>query len=141
MNLRLCAAEDCQKPFEPLYEQQETQKYCSLACGNRQRVRNCRARHKVKPNGGPGGKRRQARLFPASAVNRRTKPKPEIRLKQDDLFPDEGAGLIATFGGAVKYAGGGSVSDNEAYNRYSVKSGNRPPESVPAHQPEARFAA
>lgn len=105
------------------------------------RVRHCRARKRYGDDGGPGGKRRQARLFPASAVNRRTKPKPEIRLKQDDLFPDDGAALIATFGGAVKYAGDGSVSDNGAYNRYSVKSGKRPPESVPAHQPEASFAA
>ena len=154
MSLPVCAFPRCRKTFEPAFGQEEMQKFCSPECRNADGQRRWRERHKQKPNGGgPPGGNRQARLFSRSELHRRKpaksalKPKP----KQDDLlFPDKfpvdrhdlpaDGGLYTTFCGAVRYRKDGSVSDNGAYNTYSVKSGKLSPQSIPA-APEAPVAA
>lgn len=143
MKPRLCAADDCRKPFEPAFGQEQSQKYCSQRCATRMRVRICRARKRYGDDGGGGpGGRRQAALFSRSELHRRKPAKSAIKPKpkQDDLFPDDGAALYASFGGAVSYAQDGSVSDNARYSKYSVKSSRRPPQSA-SQNPEKPLAA
>lgn len=105
MSYLVCEADDCKQPFEPAPGQEETQKYCSVKCRNRVRIRRFRARHRVGgPNGGPPGGKRQAALFSRSELVRRkpskstVKPKP----KQDGLFPLEGSGLVAAIGEVIE---------------------------------------
>ena len=85
--IRLCAADDCRKPFEPVYELQETQQYCSRRCATRMRVRRYRQRLKPKPNGGGPGGKRQPMLFAPSTLRSRKPAKSVAKPKQDVLFP------------------------------------------------------
>jgi hypothetical protein len=126
MKLTLCAARDCRQPFEPAFGQEETQKYCSAPCGNRERIRRCRERKRAGGDngGGPGGKP-QPRLFPAAAMNRRkpakavVKPKP----KQDGLFPEDG--IHATQAIGYEYDRNGELSGVLVIGRKSRKSSPR----------------
>lgn len=80
-------------------------------------------------------------LFSRSAMHRRkpARSTPTLKAKQDGLFPEDGQTLHATFGGAVEYAGDGSVSDK---NKYSVKSSRRfPPRPAVVSIPEDDRAA
>lgn len=53
MDSRTCAAKGCHSQFEPTDDRQI---YCKRACGNRERVRRCKAkRRNGGGNGGPGG--------------------------------------------------------------------------------------
>ena len=83
----VCAAEDCKQPFEPAFGQEETQKFCSVRCRNRDGVRRYRARRKPRPNGGGPGGKRQPLLFSRSEMQRRKPAKSALKPKQDALFP------------------------------------------------------
>jgi hypothetical protein len=87
MSYLVCAAEDCKQPFEPAFGQEETQKFCSVKCRNRDGVRRYRARLKPKPNGGGPGGRRQPMLFPVSTLRSKKPAKAAMKPKQDALFP------------------------------------------------------
>jgi hypothetical protein len=138
LNTRICAADDCNDPFDPVLPEQM---YCTERCAARIRMRRYRARHKIKPNGGGPGGRRQSRLFPKSAMHRAGKPAKSVaKPKQDGLFPDDGPQLYASFGGAAAYSQDGSLSDNARYNKYSVKSDRRN-SSLVSSIPEAPLAA
>ena len=106
MSYLVCEAEDCKQPFEPAVGQEETQRFCSVKCRNRVRVRRWRERHKAHPNGGGPGGKRQARLFPRAELHRRKPAKFVVKPKQDPLFPVDGDGLFATQAGGVEYATG-----------------------------------
>jgi hypothetical protein len=141
MKPRLCAADDCKQPFEPV---QDFQKYCSSRCASRIRVRLCRQRKRYGGDDGGGpGRKRQPQLFSRSELHtaKRKPAKSVIRPKQDGLFPDDGQSLFATLGGAAKYAQDGTVSDNEGYNKYSVKSDSKRPSTRVFSTPEAPLAA
>ena len=98
MKMRICAADDCSEPFDPVLPEQ---KYHSKRCASRMRQRLYRARHKLKPRGGgPGGARL---LFPKSALPRRKPAKAVVKPKQDGLFPENGDGLYATQAGGLGY--------------------------------------
>lgn len=121
----------------------EWQEFCSDRCATRVRVRRYRARKHGGGNGGPSGGKRQPTLFSRSELHRRKPAKSTLapKPKQDGLFPEDGAALYASFGGAVSYNHDGSVSDNGRYSKYSVKSSRRrPPQSV-SQNPEKPLAA
>lgn len=50
--LLTCAASDCEESFYPVVP---NQKFCCSACGNRERVRQCRDRHRKRGGNGGGG--------------------------------------------------------------------------------------
>lgn len=51
-SLLTCAASNCSKEFYPVVP---NQKFCCGACGNRERVRQYRAKHRKNGGGGGGG--------------------------------------------------------------------------------------
>ena len=114
MSTRTCADPKCRAKFTPVAEWHI---FCSKTCAVRVSVRRFRARQRYGDDGGGGPGKRQRCLFPAGVTAKAKRPKPPQRVPQPVLFPPENAGLVATFGGAVKYGEGGSVSDK---NRYYV---------------------
>jgi hypothetical protein len=130
---RICAADDCNEPFDPVLPEQL---YHSERCAARMRQRRRRAKLKPNPRGGGPGGDRQPRLFSRSELHRRKpaksalKPKP----KQDGLFPEDG--IHATQAIGYGFDDNGKISDLLVIGRTK-----RPPARVSVPLPEAPLAA
>jgi hypothetical protein len=112
----------CREKFDPIVDWQVC---CTPDHAVVLRMRRYRARRRAGGGDDGGGGTRQRRLFPKPLLVK-TKPPRPAQVHEPTLFETD---LLATFGGAVEYAGDGSVSDK---NRYSVKPGRKPSGSAPA---------
>lgn len=131
MKRLLCAADDCQTPFDPYSIDQV---YCSPQCAVRMRVRRYRERKRCG-GGDDGGGKRQRMLFPKTLP--KAKPPKTAPVAEPTLF---GADMLASIADSVTYREG-EDSPRPISNISGILLTRRKPSASEPSLPGAKHAA